>query len=99
MKSGTIARDTRAELKHLETLGGALERVVTKIEIPQLREVLEHGVADKLTRRPGEVEKADADALHAAGWNDAAIVEAVLTVAYLNLINRVSLGLGLMADL
>jgi uncharacterized peroxidase-related enzyme len=54
--------------------------------------------ADKLTRRPGDIEKADADALRAAGWDDAAIVEAVLTVAYFNFINRVSLGLGLLDD-
>jgi uncharacterized peroxidase-related enzyme len=55
--------------------------------------------ADQLTRRPGEVEKTDVEALRAAGWDEAAIVEAVLTIAYFNFINRVSLGLGLMADL
>ena len=33
-----------------------------------------------------------------AGWDDAAIRETVLTVAYFGYINRVSLGLGLVTD-
>jgi alkylhydroperoxidase family enzyme len=33
-----------------------------------------------------------------AGWDDAAVRETVLTVAYFNYVNRVSLGLGLVAD-
>lgn len=54
--------------------------------------------ADKLTRRPFDVSKADADAVQAAGWDEAALFETVMTVALFNLYNRVSLGLGLMAD-
>ncbi len=54
--------------------------------------------ADRLTRKPSEIERSDVEAVRRAGWGDAEIVETVLTVAYFNLINRVSIGLGLMAD-
>ena len=54
--------------------------------------------ADKLTRKPVEIEEEDISALKAAGWDEAAIRETVLTVAYFNYVNRVSLGLGLVED-
>jgi len=54
--------------------------------------------ADKLTRRPDDIEESDTDAVKQAGWDDAAVRETVLTVAYFNYINRVSLGLGLVSD-
>ena len=38
------------------------------------------------------------EAVRPAGWNDDALVESVLTVAYFNFINRVSFGLGLVAE-
>jgi uncharacterized peroxidase-related enzyme len=62
------------------------------------REQALYRFADKLTTRPGDVGQADVDALKQAGWDDPAVVETVLAVAYFNFINRVSLGLGLMAD-
>jgi uncharacterized peroxidase-related enzyme len=54
--------------------------------------------ADKLTRHPDDIEESDTDAVKKAGWDDAAVRETVLTVAYFNYINRVSLGLGLVSD-
>jgi uncharacterized peroxidase-related enzyme len=54
--------------------------------------------ADKLTRHPDDIEESDTDAVKQAGWDDAAVRETVLTVAYFNYINRVSLGLGLVSD-
>jgi uncharacterized peroxidase-related enzyme len=54
--------------------------------------------ADKLTRKPVEIDEDDINALKAAGWDEAAIRETVLTVAYFNYVNRVSLGLGLVED-
>ena len=54
--------------------------------------------ADKLTRKPFDIEEEDIEALKQAGWDDAAVRETVLTVAYFNYVNRVSLGLGLVAD-
>lgn len=54
--------------------------------------------ADKLTRKPYDIEDEDIETLKKAGWDDAAVRETVLTVAYFNYVNRVSLGLGLVAD-
>ena len=54
--------------------------------------------ADKLTRHSDDIEESDTDTLKKAGWDDAAVRETVLTVAYFNYINRVSLGLGLVTD-
>jgi uncharacterized peroxidase-related enzyme len=54
--------------------------------------------ADKLTRTPDEIEQVDVEAVFQAGWDEGAFVEAVLAVAWFNFVNRVSLGLGLVAD-
>jgi len=54
--------------------------------------------ADKLTRHPDDMNQADVEALRQAGWNDQAVVETVVTVAYFNCITRVSTGLGLVAN-
>jgi len=54
--------------------------------------------ADKLTRKPYDIDDDDMALVKKAGWDDAAVRETVLTVAYFNYINRVSLGLGLVAD-
>jgi len=54
--------------------------------------------ADKLTRNALEVGTADAEAILQAGWNEAALIETVLIVAWANFVNRVAFGLGLFAD-
>jgi uncharacterized peroxidase-related enzyme len=54
--------------------------------------------AARLTKHPGEITKADVDTLRMAGWDDQAIYETVLTASVMGLFNRVSLGLGLVAD-
>lgn len=54
--------------------------------------------ADKLTRKPCDIEKADANLVFQAGWDEAALIETVLTVAWANFVNRVAFGLGLFAD-
>ena len=54
--------------------------------------------ADKLTRKPVDVEQSDADEMLRAGWSQDALRETVLTVSFFNYINRVSLGLGLVDD-
>ena len=54
--------------------------------------------ADKLTRRPAEIDRADAQAVFQAGWDDRALIETVLVVALSNYINRISLGLGLVGE-
>lgn len=54
--------------------------------------------ADKLTKSPGDIVQSDVESLRTAGWNDQQIIETVLTAALFNFANRVSIGLGLMAD-
>lgn len=54
--------------------------------------------ADKLTRKPLDVDQPDADEVLRAGWSQAALRETVLTVAFFNYVNRVSFGLGLVTD-
>jgi uncharacterized peroxidase-related enzyme len=55
--------------------------------------------AAKLTKRPGDITKDDVEVLRKAGWDDEAIYETVLSASVMGLFNRVSLGLGLVADL
>jgi len=62
------------------------------------REMALFRFADKLTRNPSDIERADAEAVFQAGWDEAALVEIVLTVAWANFVNRVAFGLGLFAD-
>ena len=50
--------------------------------------------AEKLTATPGRMSSADAQALRAAGWTDAAIHDATQVVAYFNYINRIADALG-----
>ncbi|MGH9776426.1 MAG: carboxymuconolactone decarboxylase family protein [Candidatus Acidiferrales bacterium] len=54
--------------------------------------------ADKLTRNTLDFEESDVQAVRDAGWGDDEIRETILTVAYFNYINRVSLGLGVVED-
>ena len=50
--------------------------------------------AVELTRAPGSVGVADADALRAHGWDDVAIHDAIQVIAYFNYINRIAEGVG-----
>jgi uncharacterized peroxidase-related enzyme len=54
--------------------------------------------ADKLTRNPFDVVAEDIEALREAGWSEDAIREAAVSVAWFNCVNRISSGLGLVAD-
>jgi len=55
-------------------------------------------LADKLTRQPAAIEKADWDAARAAGWSEAQLLEAAQVVAAMNFANRISIGLGLVSE-
>lgn len=46
--------------------------------------------AEKLTRTPGAMERADVEALRDAGFDDRAIHDAIQVVSYFNYINRVA---------
>ncbi len=50
--------------------------------------------AEKLTRSPSEMSRADVEALRKAGLDDRAIHDAVQVIAYFNYINRVADALG-----
>jgi len=52
----------------------------------------------KLTDRPDSVTQADADAVYAAGWDERALVDAVLVCCIFNFMNRLVEGLGIKAD-
>lgn len=55
--------------------------------------------ARHLTIHPGEHEENDyTRALRENGFSDAAILDAVLVIAYFNFVNRIALSLGLQAD-
>ncbi len=91
---------------HLEILGSlgidkatgrklALDYTSAPVE-PRVMELFRF--ADKLTRHPGDMEKADVDRLREAGWSDSAIFDAVLVASLYACANRFSAGLGLMPD-
>ena len=50
---------------------------------------------DKLTLRPGEMERADVEALRAAGFGDADVLHVCEVVAYYAYANRIADGLGI----
>lgn len=54
--------------------------------------------AAKLTQTPDEITQRDADVLYRENWDENALIETVLTVAWANFINRVAFGLGLFMD-
>jgi alkylhydroperoxidase family enzyme len=48
----------------------------------------------QVTREPATVTQADVDRLREHGWDDAAIHDAIQTIAYFNYINRVADAVG-----
>ena len=54
--------------------------------------------AEKLTLRPGAMERADAEALSEAGLDDGEILEANQIVGYFNYVNRCLNGLGVTTE-
>jgi len=54
--------------------------------------------AEKLTLRPGDLERADVDALFAAGLDDGEILEANQIIGYFNYVNRCLNGLGVTTE-
>jgi uncharacterized peroxidase-related enzyme len=79
---------------------GLLPRIVSDGELtdvaPKLRPVL--ALARKLTLSPASVTDADAEALTAAGWDEAALYYAVAVTALFNFMNRLVDGLGIELD-
>jgi alkylhydroperoxidase family enzyme len=59
---------------------------------PQLRATL--GFLEKLTLRPADVTRADADAVRAAGVSDEALIDAIHVCALFSMIVRLADSLG-----
>jgi uncharacterized peroxidase-related enzyme len=59
---------------------------------PADRVMLEYAL--KLTRTPGEIERADIERLRAAGFDDRAIHDVCSIAAYYAFVNRIADGLG-----
>ena len=53
---------------------------------------------DKLTRTPGEMARADVEALRAAGFGDVDILQIAETAGYYAYANRVADGLGIQLE-
>lgn len=54
--------------------------------------------ADKLTRTPGEMVRADVMALHEAGFSDVDVLHITEVVAYYAYVNRIADGLGVSVE-
>ena len=50
--------------------------------------------SEKLTMKPAEINKQDVQALHHAGFSDAAILDICQITCYYNYVNRLADGLG-----
>lgn len=86
-----------ATAERLGAATGLATRLADDVELAgvpeKFRPVLQH--ARKLTRDPGSVTQADADAILAAGWNETAIYHTVAVTALFNFMNRLVEGLGI----
>jgi uncharacterized peroxidase-related enzyme len=85
-----------------ELLGIRRELVDSKIDIdtaavdPKMRPVLRY--ARKLTQQPSRLTQADADAIFAVGWEEAALYYTVAVTALFNFMNRLVEGMGIELD-
>jgi uncharacterized peroxidase-related enzyme len=71
----------------------ALKAGTAPEQLPQRdRVMIEY--ATKLTRSPSSMTKSDVAAQQDSGFTDHEILEVNLAVAYMNLVNRIALGLG-----
>jgi uncharacterized peroxidase-related enzyme len=89
-----------ATAERLGVATGIVEQLIDDFELApvseKMRPVLRY--AEKLTRAPRGVTKADADAILAAGWTETAIYHAVAVTALFNFMNRMVEGLGIELD-
>lgn len=80
-----------------EELSNAIKRDWRSAGITDAERVMLDYV-EKLTKAPASVSRDDLAALHAAGFNDTAIVQINLIASWFNYINRVADGLGVGRD-
>ena len=93
-----------ANARHLIGDGERAARIETALtsrrpeDVFEGRELALMRYAQKLTVRPGAMEKADVDALFAAGLDDGEILEANQIIGYFNYVNRCLNGLGVTTE-
>ncbi|MBS0418065.1 MAG: peroxidase-related enzyme [Proteobacteria bacterium] len=89
-----------ATAERLGVPSGAVDQLVQNVDfalVPEkMKPVLQY--AEKLTRTPSGVHKSDAEAILAAGWDEAAIYYAAAVTALFNFMNRLVEGLGIEFD-
>ncbi len=78
--------------KDPEALRQVLEEYLSKNELPRNKALLAYSA--KLTLDPKDITEDDVNDLREAGLTDEEILRANLIIAYFNLSNRISLGLG-----
>lgn len=76
-----------------EVIAAMLEDLDSAAVDPRLRPLLSY--MRKLTETPAKMVAADAEAVYAAGWSEAALFDAVQTCALFNFMNRIVEGTGL----
>lgn len=87
-----IADQTRSD-----AIRAALE-AETPAEVFDGRELALLCYAQKLTRRPGAMDRQDVETLKEAGLTDGEILEATQIIGYFNYVNRILNGLGVSND-
>ena len=93
-----------ANARHLVGDDGRADRIEAALAARRLEDAFEGRelalmrYAEKLTVRPGAMERADVDALVAAGLDDGEILEANQIVGYFNYVNRCLNGLGVTTE-
>jgi uncharacterized peroxidase-related enzyme len=85
-----------AAASHFDVPESTLQALASDLETApvdeRLKPVLRY--VEKLTKTPYRMTQADADAVHAAGWDESALSDAVLICALFNMANRVVDGHG-----
>ncbi|MEM5471496.1 peroxidase-related enzyme [Hoeflea sp. AS60] len=87
-----IGNNERADAIHAALQEKRPEDVFAGAELALMR------YAEKLTLNPGEMEKADVEALREAGLDDGQILEANQIIGYFNYANRLLNGLGVTTE-
>ncbi len=79
---------------------GLLDQLLAGIEEANVGAHLKpvFGYVRKLNRAPGEVARADAEAVLAAGWPERTLIQAAGICGLFNLMNRIVEGLGIESD-
>jgi len=89
-----------ATAERLGVPAGAVQQLVEGVDMAPVAEKMKPILryAEKLTRRPDGVTKADADAIFAVGWDETALYRTVAVTALFNFMNRLVEGLGIELD-